>query len=149
MIAITFTMGIYQHVTYRGFPYGPFDEINAHLKQQMQPGDLILHSNKLSMLPAMYFDRDLPQTFIADPPGSGTDTFAPATQEVLHIEAEPDIKSAVSRAGRVWYIIYQQSIDEFIQAGKATHPDIEFLDSEFRLQTHETWDDVQILLFVR
>jgi len=149
MIAVAFAIGIYQHNTYRGFPYGPFDEIDAHLRQQMQPGDLILHSNKLSMLPAMYFDRELPQTFIADPPGSQTDTLAPATQEVLHIEAEPDIRFAVSRADRVWYIIYQRSINEFVKAGKATHPDIEFLASEFRLQTQETWDDVQVLLFVR
>ena len=149
MIAVAFTIGIYQHVTYHGFPYGPFNEIDAYLKQRIQPGDLILHSNKLSMLPAVYFDRDLPQTFLADPPGSGTDTLAPATQEVLNIGAEPDIRSAVSRADRVLYIIFQQSIDEFIQAGKDTHPDIEFLVSEFNLESQETWNDIQILVFVR
>jgi len=147
LLTIAFTMGIYQHVTYRGFPYGPFKEITAYLSENAKPGDLILHSNKLSMLPALYFDRSLPQTFIGDIPGSAADTLAPATQEVLHIEAESDIRSAVNGAERVWYIIYQQSIDEYKQAGKTTHPDIEYLNSKFALVSDEKWDELEILLF--
>ena len=149
MLAIVFTAGLYQHVTYRGFPYGPFKEMTAFLREHAEPNVLILHSNKLSMLPSMYFDRDLPQTFIGDPPGGATDTLAPATQQVLNIEAETDIQSAVNGTERVWYIIYQRSIDEYIQAGKSTHPDIEYLNSQFTLKTQETWGDLQILLYTK
>jgi hypothetical protein len=101
------------------------------------------------VLPAIYFDRTLPQTFIGDPPGSATDTLAPATQQVLKIEAETNIRSAVSDVKHVWYIIYQRSIDEYIQAGKTTHPDIEYLNSEYTLESQKTWDDLQILLYTK
>lgn len=148
-IFIAFAVGIYQHATYKGFPYGPFKEIDSNLSQQIRPGDLILHSNKLSILPAIYFDRNLPQTFIADPPGSTIDTLAPATQEVLNIKSETDIKSAVNGVDRVWYIIYQRSIDEFTRAGKNTHPDVEFLASAYTLVSQETWDDLKIFHFIK
>lgn len=149
MLAITFAAGIYQHLTYRGFPYGPFREMTIYLRDHAKPGDTIIHSNKLSMLPSMYFDRDLAQSFIGDPPGSATDTLAPATQQVLGIKAEADISTAVEDADRVWYIIYQRSIDEYVQAGRHTHPDIDYLNSIFTLKTHESWDELRILLYTK
>lgn len=149
MLAVAFGLGIHQHITYRGFPYGPFREMTAYLKENTKPRDKIIHSNKLSLLPAMYFDRGLAQSYIGDPTGSATDTLAPATQEVLGIEAEADIRSAAGEAESIWYVIYQRSIDEYIQAGESTHPDIEFLDSEYRLASHETWDDLLLLHFTK
>jgi hypothetical protein len=148
-LAILFSSGIYQHLTYRDFPYAPFKELTHSLRNSLQDGDRIIHSNKLSMVPLLYFGRDLPQTFIADPPGSPTDTLAPATQEVLQIEAEPDIQSATNDAQRVWYVIYKRSIDEYVHAGKSTHPDFEYLNSNFDLQSQETWDGLQIYLFTK
>lgn len=147
LLAISFSAGIYQHLSYRGFPYGPFKEMTTFLQESIKPGDLILHSNKLSMLPAMYFDRSLPQTFIADQPGGATDTLASATQQVLGIEEEAEIKSATSNAERVWYIIYQRSIDEYVQAGMSTHPDIDYLNSWFSLKSQVEWNGLQILLY--
>jgi 4-amino-4-deoxy-L-arabinose transferase-like glycosyltransferase len=67
-------IGLYQHISYQGFPYAPFRELDASLKENLEEGDVIIHSSKLSILPAVYFDRDLKQVFIADPPGSGVDT---------------------------------------------------------------------------
>ncbi len=148
-LAVVFTIGLYQHINYRGFPYGPFKEMTAYMRENADPEDLILHSNKLSMLPSMYFDRSLPQTFIGDPPGSSTDTLAPATQQVLNIEAEPDIQSAVDDANRILYIIYQRSIDEYVQAGRFTHPDIEYLNSEFILESQVAWGNLQCLFFIK
>ncbi|MDP1545429.1 MAG: glycosyltransferase family 39 protein [Anaerolineales bacterium] len=149
MLAIAFTAGIYQHVTYRDFPYGPFKEMTAYLRENAREDDLILHSNKLSMLPAMYFDRNLPQTFIGDPPGSPSDTLAPATQQVLEIEAKSSMRSALGDSQRVWYVIFQRSIEEYQLAGKVTHPDIEFLNSQYELESQKTWDGLQILLFTK
>jgi 4-amino-4-deoxy-L-arabinose transferase-like glycosyltransferase len=149
LLMIAFATGLYQHVTYRDFPYGPFREMTAHLHENAKPEDKIIHSNKLSMLPALYFDRNLPQTFIGDPPGGATDTLAPATQRVLGIKAEAGLNSAISDAERVWYVIYQRSITEYIQAGKSTHPDIEYLNSEFTLESTESWDDLLILLYTK
>jgi hypothetical protein len=142
-------LGIYQHVTYRDFPYGPFQELDQSLRERIEPHDVIVHSNKLSLLPALLFDRELPQSFIGDPPGSPTDTLAPATQQVLNIEAEKDIVSATGDAQRVWYIIYKRSLEEYQAHGSSTHPDLEYLDAHYTLEFVENWDGLQIFLYTR
>lgn len=149
LLGISSALGIYQHVTYNDFPYGPFKELDASLRQHMEPQDVIVHSNKLSMLPALLFDRDLPQSFIGDPPGSGTDTLALATQEVLGIRAERDIQSATQSADRVWYIIYQRAIDEQQASRHSIHPDIEYLNSQFNLKSEESWQGLRVFLYVK
>jgi 4-amino-4-deoxy-L-arabinose transferase-like glycosyltransferase len=149
LLCIAYFMGIYQHLTYHDFPYGPFRELSASLQQRTAPEDVILHSNKLSMLPAVVFERTLSQSFIGDPPGSPTDTLAPATQQALGIRAEKDVRSATEGASRVWYIIYERSIAEYQAAGYTTHPDITYLDSQFALKTEERWNGIQLLIYTQ
>jgi hypothetical protein len=149
LLSISSILGIYEHLTYHDFPYGPFKQLDTSLKERMAPQDVILHSNKLSVLPAILFDRQLPQSFIGDPPGSRSDSLAAATQQVLGIKAEPNIQSATRDAERVWYIIYQRSIEESQAGEHATHPDIEFLNSNFYLKSEETWDGLRVLLYTK
>jgi mannosyltransferase len=149
LLGISALLGIYQHITYHDFPYGPFRELDLSLQQRIEPQDVIVHSNKLSMLPAMLFDRELPQSFIRDQPGSRTDTLALATQEVLGIKAESDIQSVTRNTQRVWYIIYQRSIDEYKAGGLPTHPDIEYLDSQYYLKSEESWDGLRVFLYTK
>ena len=59
-----------------------------------QPGDVIVHSNKLTFLPTHYYDRSLPQDFVADEPGSPSDTLAYPTQQALGLFATSDIATA-------------------------------------------------------
>lgn len=142
-------LGIFQHLTYRGFPYGPFQALDHSLHQRIATGDLIVHSNKLSFLPALYFDPDLPQLFLSDPPGSKTDTLAPAVQQALGLRSTMDIQVASAGASRIWLVIFQESIDEARRAGLAAPPDLEFLQENFTLSSEETWDDLRVFLFVR
>ncbi len=149
LLGISFALGIYQHVTYQDFPYGPFKELDSSLRQRMESRDVIVHSNKLSVLPAIFFDRSLPQSFIGDPPGSATDTLAPATQQVLNILAEKDIRSATKNSKRVWYIIYQRAMDEYEARGRSTYPDLEYLNSQYTLELEENWDGLQVFLYTK
>ncbi len=149
LLGISSVLGIYQHVTYVDFPYGPFREIDTSLRQRSQAQDVIVHSNKLSMLPAILFDRDLVQSFIGDQPGSSTDTLALATQQVLNIRAEKNIQSATRNARRVWYIIYQRSIEEYKANGYSTHPDIEYLDSQYTRKLEENWGGLRVFLYTK
>ena len=142
-------MGIYEHLAYNDFPYGPYLSLDASLQERIQPGDVIVHSNKLSLLPAIYFARSLPQVYVADAPGSADDTLAPATQAVLGVKAEPNIQTAVGNAARVWYVIYQSSEDEYKNSGYAQAPDLLFLNSHYRLETKQIWDGLDVYLFVR
>jgi 4-amino-4-deoxy-L-arabinose transferase-like glycosyltransferase len=149
LLGVLSLLGIYQHVTYRDFPYGPFRELDASLQQRLETGDVIVHGNKLTMLPAHFFDRDLPQTFIGDAPGSRADTLAPSTREVLEISAAKDIEAATNQAPRVWYILYERAIEESQAAGRGSHPDLDYLNSEYTLQLQETWDGLQLRLYTK
>lgn len=149
MLSISSILGIYQHVTYHNFPYGPFRGLDLFLQERKEPRDVIIHSNKLSVLPAILFDRELPQSFIGDPPGSRADTLASATQQVLGIKSESDIQSATGDAQRVWYIIYQRSIEEYETGGDPIHPDLEYLASKYNLTSDETWDGLRVLLYTK
>src|SRR3972149_4289851 len=119
------------HPTYHDFPYRPFQSLTASLDTRLESEDVIIHSNKLTMLPALLFGHEPPQTFMGDSQGSSADTLAPATQEVLGIKEEMDIQSAAEGATRVWYIIYSRSIEDYKASGNPTHPDIAYLDSNF------------------
>jgi hypothetical protein len=139
--------GLYQHVAYAGFPYALYRELDTSLRTELVAGDVILHSSKLSMLPAVYYDRDLPHAYIADPPGSRVDTLAPATQQVLGLQAQPDIETAVGGARRVWFIIFGQSIDEFADAGAPAHPQLAWLESSYSLVNIRYFGDLRVYLF--
>ena len=149
MLGAASLLGIYQHVTYHDFPYGPFQELDASLRQRVEPKDVVIHSNKLTMLPAMLFDRKFTQAFVGDVPGSSGDTLAAATQEVLGVRAETDIRSAASGAERVWYVIYQRVLDEYDPQGKSVYPDFEYLNEQYDLQAQEKWDGLLVFLYVK
>lgn len=142
-------IGLYQHVTYHGFPYGPSAGLNKSLRERLQPGDIIIHSSKLSYLPSVYFDRGLDQTFVADQPGSNTDTLSPATIQTLKLNVSENVELATAGASRVWFIVFQQSIDEFTEQGEKMHPHLKYLEEKFKLEFIEEWDDLRLYLFTR
>jgi 4-amino-4-deoxy-L-arabinose transferase-like glycosyltransferase len=148
-ILIVMISGLFQYTTYIDFPYGPFQEMGRYLAKNRQAGDVIVHSNKLSLLPAIYFNRSLPQEFIADAQESQSDTLAPSTQAVLGVKESPDMESAVNQAPRVWLIIFKRSIDEYTQAGFPTHEHIVWLNEHYRLDHEEDWGSLKLYLYIR
>lgn len=148
MIAVSAGLGIYQHVTYSGFPYAPYKELDQSLAERITSGDIIIHSNKLSYMPMFYDAPSLPQGFVIDPSGSGVDTLAPTTREVLSVREFVNIASASDDTERVWFVIFKQSIEEYTAQGLPTHPHLEYLQSKFTLASMEEWDDIQVYLFI-
>jgi 4-amino-4-deoxy-L-arabinose transferase-like glycosyltransferase len=149
LVVTSASIGLYQHITYKGFPYAPSSALDQRLQSRFEQGDVIIHSNKLSYLPAFYFDRTLSQGFILDPVGGSTDTLSPATREILGLTHFENIEQATASAKRIWYIIYKQSVDEFKAQGLETHPDLEYLNVHFKLDSTEEWDDLIVYLYVR
>jgi len=147
LLAAGVAIGLYQHVTYRDFPYAPYKELNTALSERIAADDVILHSNKLSILPSIYYDPNLPQTFIADPPGSSVDTLASATQQVLGLDAEADIKSAAGESERIWFIIFEQSNQEYVQRGESMHPHLAWLADHYSLIEIENWGELRLYNF--
>jgi uncharacterized membrane protein len=147
LVIISTVAGIYQHLTDSTGAYAPFDKIDMSIRERYKTGDVIIHSNKLSMLPAFYFDRTLPQVYISDIPGSSTDTLALSTQKILGINSESNLVLATKGASRIWFIILTRSIEEFTSAGAATHPQLQFLELTYKLDKHETWGGAEVYLF--
>jgi len=149
LILMSAGIGFYQHLAYKGFPYGSYAALDQSIQSRLRQGDVVIHSNKLTYLPSFYFDRDLPQSYLINAPGSSTDTLSPATRKILRLTYSENMESASKDAARVWFIIYQQSIDEYTSQGFQTHPDIEYLNTNFILTSTENLDDVMLYLYTR
>lgn len=102
-------VGLTHHYTFREFPNSDFPALQARLRGHVQPGDLIVHDNKLSFFPATYYDATLPQVFLPDPPGP-TDTLALPTQEALGLFSTP-ITGTLSTT-RLWFVTFDRAIQE-------------------------------------
>lgn len=143
ILAVLVVPVLVSYYRYDGFPRVP-TELTAMLQEQVKPGDVIVHSNKLTFFPAYVYNRTLPQVFIADPPGSGSDTLARPTQEALGL-FPTDLEVATEGKSRVWLIIFRQAVAE---AGGA-HPHLTWLDARFKNEQTFHFGDVAVVLFTR
>jgi mannosyltransferase len=132
------------HYGYAEFPRPPFDEAAAFLRAHYQPGDVIVHSNKLTFFPMHYYDRSLPQEFVGDEPGSPSDTLAYPTQQALGLFATSDIETATLGHERVWFVVFRREIEEYRAAGHATHPQLAWLDQYYTLVSLTSFNDLDV-----
>jgi len=135
------------HYSYAQFPRPPFDRAEAYLRENHQPGDAILHDNKLTFLPCHYYDRELPQAFMADPAGSGSDTLALPTQEALGLLASQTMEEATADSQRVWFIIFQRAFAEYEGLGCPQPPHKAWLEERYHLVETATFNDLNIYLY--
>lgn len=148
-VGLAFALGLASFYIYRGFPYAPFDEVNLVLKEQLSEDEVVLHSNKITLIPAVYDDATINHRYIADPPGSGSDTLAPATQEVLGLLAYEQVEQAVGDARGVWFIIFPREIDDYVAQGFEEHPTLTWLRMEFSLDDVSSYGDLDVYHFTR
>jgi mannosyltransferase len=148
-IGLSFVLGLASSYIYRGFPYAPFDEVNALIQEQLSTNEVVLHSNKITAIPAVYEDPTIDHRYLSDPPGSGSDTLALATQEVLGLLADEDAEQAVGDAGGVWFIIFPREIEEYLSQGAEGHPALSWLQSEFELEEVSGFGDLAVYHFRR
>jgi uncharacterized membrane protein len=141
VIAVT---SLVNHYTYALFPRSPFNEAAAYLRANYEPGDAIVHSNKLTFLPTHYYDRGLPQAFVADEPGSPSDTLAYATQQALGLFATPDLATATEGHRRVWLVVFQRAIDEYRALGYDEHPHRDWLERHCVRASTAAFNDLDV-----
>lgn len=120
---------LFNHYTYTGFPRAPFDQAAAFLRAEGGSA-AIVHSNKLTFLPTYYRDRTLPQSFIADEPGSPGDTLANPTQQALGIAETADLETAIGEQERVYLVLFKQAREEFAASGRE-HPHLEWIHTYY------------------
>jgi mannosyltransferase len=137
------------YYSYASFPRSPFQQASHYLQSRIEPGDVILHDDKLSYFPVHFYAPDLPQSFLPDEPGSHNDTLALASQDAMGIYPVPDLESAISQSSRVWFVVFQKAIDEYLAAGYEDHQVISRLKSNFDLIEIEEIRDLHIYAFSR
>ena len=140
-------LGLLQHYRYRGFPYAPYRSLASYLEGTINSNDRIVHSNKLTMLPIYYHAQALPQYFVADPEGGGTDTLSERTQQVIGVEERENIAEAVGNASRVWWIVFAREIEEYQELGLKEHPQLSWLQEDFLLVNKESWGELEVYHF--
>jgi len=145
----TFTLGLFGYYTYRGFPYAPWPQLNENLTTELRDGEIVLHSNKISALPSRYYSPEIQHLYLPDPPGSGSDTLAPATQEVLDFRAEIDIAQAVGEAKGVWFIIFPREELDYQAEGFQQHPSIAWLSEQLALDSVSQFGELEAYHFVK
>lgn len=141
--------GLAAHYTFDQFPRPDFPAVTAFLAGQASPADAIVHSNKLTYFPIRYYNRSLSQTFVADPPGSGSDTLAYPTQAALGEYAKPGIEAAAGSARRVWFVIFDRAILEYQAQGMETHPDLAWLESRYEAAGVRHFGDLAVYQFTK
>jgi hypothetical protein len=147
VLIVLFAVGLFNHFTYNGFPYAPFEEINDYLEAELEDGGIVIHSNKLTMLPAYYYDPQLPHEFLPDIPGSNSDTLAVPTQEVIGIRSQPGIEAAAGDHRQIFFVIFTRELSDYQQVGIELPPALRYLIENYEEVSTRSFGDVLIYKF--
>jgi len=135
--------------TFKAFPRSAFRETAAFLSEAIQPDALVLHDNKLSFFPMHYYAPGLHQKFLPDEPGAANDTYAHASQQAIGLYPEADIRTAVSGVKRVYFVVFQRAVDEYLAIGEENHPALGWLSGEYQLAGVKSFADLDVYEFER
>lgn len=134
-------------MTFRDFPRSPFREAVAALEAVVQPGDRLIHDNKLSAFPFLVYAPQIEQSFLADEPGSHNDTLAFSSQEAMGLFPVGDIEKASEGADRVYFVVFSKAIAEYQEAGFLSHPNLMWLKNRYRSCEHLVFNDLEVYCF--
>jgi mannosyltransferase len=134
--------------TFRQFPRSPFAEVVAMLEEEMQPGDRLIHDNKLSAFPFLVYAPDIEQEFIADVAGSHNDTLAYPSQEAMQLFPASDVAQAAEGAGRVYFVVFTQAIEEYGML-QGVHPQLAWLEEHYQQMDVMVINDLEVYRFER
>ncbi|NWF69834.1 MAG: glycosyltransferase family 39 protein [Chloroflexi bacterium] len=141
--------GLLTHYTWNTFPNAPFRAADAYIREQWQEGDVLLHQDKVSALPMIYYGRDLPQRYLGDLPGAADDTLALPTQETLGLLAESCIQSAARGARRVWFVAFAGAEAEIAAAENSVFGDqLLWLQTYYTLSAEQRFNDLIVYLYI-
>ncbi len=142
------SIGLYYQYTIATFPNSPFQTASSTISQNWQDGDVVVHQNKLTALPVIYYQRDLAQYFIGDKPGSGDDTLALPTQKALNIAADACVQAAVHGGKRVWWVVFDFAKTAYAAAGRSELAEAEaWLGDHYTATSTQKFNDLDVVLY--
>ncbi len=117
------------YYVYQSFPRSSFREASAYIQNDGIGEKIILHDNKLSYFPMMFYGKNLTQFYLADFKGTENDTLDITSQKVLGHLAINDI-SSFDLPKEILFITFQQTELEFENLGIA-NPNMTYLESYY------------------
>jgi 4-amino-4-deoxy-L-arabinose transferase-like glycosyltransferase len=141
-------IGLFYHYTWSQFPNSPFPAAAAYIRAGWQPGDVIVHQNKLSALPLNFYARDLPQRYLGDAPGSPEDTLALPTQQTLGLLADACMRAASYEAVRVWWVIFADAERQYTAQGRSELVEAQaWLGEHYHEVERSVFTDLNVVLY--
>lgn len=142
-------IGLSVQVNFNEFPRPPFEQAMRELSATLRPGELVVHDNKLSAFPCEVYAPEVEQAFVGDEPGSPSDNLALASQQALDMYAEPDLETAVAGHDRIVYIVFQEAVDEYIEAGMDDHPGLTWMRENYTQVSEQDFNGLLVFRFSR
>lgn len=149
---VVIVFSLITHYTWDTFPNASFDDAGDYLASQVGEGDTVVHGNKITALPVVYYHRDLPQRYVRDIPGSGSDTLALPTQQVLGLLADDCAAAAANGAPRVWYVTFdklEEEMDDLVEDDpeNVKFDSLRWLHAHYTETNIQTFNDLNVYLF--
>jgi uncharacterized membrane protein len=148
IVAVVFVIGDWAQYQVNSFPYSPVHEAFAHIRDNLESGDVVIHMNKLTALSGEVYAPEITQRFLADAQGSAEDTLDPATQAVLGVRESDCIQQAAAGARRIWFITLARAEEEYYAAGRTELDDaFNWLEAHFIATESLSFNDLHLYLY--
>jgi mannosyltransferase len=148
IMAVVFVIGDRAQYQVNSFPYSPVHGAVAHIRDNLESGDVVIHMNKLTALSGEVYAPDIEQRFLADMQGSAEDTLDPATQAVLGVRESDCIQQAADGASRIWFITLARAEEEYYAAGRTELDDaFNWLEAHFTPAERQSFNDLHLYLY--
>jgi hypothetical protein len=141
--------GLYYQYSWATFPNSPFQAATQSIRARWQAGDVVVHQNKLTALPSIYYARDLTQRYLGDLPGSPQDTLARPTQEALRLLADDCVQAASEGASRVWWVTFTFAEEAYATAKRPEFQQAQdWLATHYQIESSEEFNDLRVALYI-
>jgi uncharacterized membrane protein len=148
IVAVVFVIGDWEQYQVNSFPYAPVHTAVAHIRDNLEDGDVVIHMNKLTALSGEVYAPEITQRFLADMQGSAEDTLDPATQQVLGVRESDCIQQAAEGASRIWFMTLARAEEEYYAAGRTELDDaFNWLETHFTPAERQSFNDLHLYLY--
>ena len=139
-------ISLYFFYQFNSFPRSEFSKLAGYLKSYEFSNVAIVHDNKLSFFPTMFYYEQSNQYYLPDEPGSPNDTLAKSSQTAIGFEASHQMDNFLEMDNLI-FIVFQQTLEEYRSQGMV-HPVIEKIKGEFGKDfKQESIGDIIVLYF--
>jgi len=145
---IAAAVGLPAQFAHDTFPRSPFDAAATYLMASDQPGDVVVHDNKLSFFPMHLYAPDLAQVFLPDAPGSHNDTLALPTQRALGLYPLSGVEEAARGARRIRYVVFERALEEYSMRPEGQPPALTWLQAHAPPGEVEKFNDLWVYDFL-